>query len=183
MGWHRDRQKVDEYWAMKRILWYTRILHWEPFILYQVRIMVSNLNRFVSAFTATKIPFMYSFSANFESQFPHSCVCERFIYSQDRSTYFLQQNRQIDQFPWKFAVCRYHIFLFIFLCCDITSFCFHFSYWSKNCTVNLRNIFPPKEKQTLKLVAYPSIFYKFNIFFLSGPVLQLLLKVTQHCLK
>ncbi len=24
------------------------------------------------------------------SQFPHSCVCERFIYSQDRSTYFLQ---------------------------------------------------------------------------------------------
>jgi hypothetical protein len=30
------------------------------------------------------------------SQFPHSCVCERFIYSQDWSTYFLQQNRQID---------------------------------------------------------------------------------------
>ncbi len=27
---------------------------------------------------------------------PQSCVCERFIYSQDRSTYFLQQNRQID---------------------------------------------------------------------------------------
>ncbi len=29
-------------------------------------------------------------------QFPHSCVCvgERFIWSQDRSTYFLQQNRQ-----------------------------------------------------------------------------------------
>ncbi len=26
----------------------------------------------------------------------HSCVCERFINSQDRSTYFLQQNRQID---------------------------------------------------------------------------------------
>ncbi len=31
-----------------------------------------------------------------QSQFPHSCVCERFIYSPDRSTYFLQQNRQID---------------------------------------------------------------------------------------
>jgi hypothetical protein len=30
------------------------------------------------------------------SQFPHSCVCEIFIYSQDRSTDFLQQNRQID---------------------------------------------------------------------------------------
>ncbi len=28
-------------------------------------------------------------------QFPHSCVCEPFIYSQDRSTYFL--HRQIDQ--------------------------------------------------------------------------------------
>jgi hypothetical protein len=31
-----------------------------------------------------------------QSQFPHSCVCERFIYSQDRSTHFLQQNRQIN---------------------------------------------------------------------------------------
>ncbi len=31
------------------------------------------------------------------NQFPHSCVCERFIYSQDRSTHiFLQQNKQID---------------------------------------------------------------------------------------
>ncbi len=25
-----------------------------------------------------------------QPKFPHSCVCERFIYSQDRSTYFLQ---------------------------------------------------------------------------------------------
>ncbi len=32
-----------------------------------------------------------------QSQFPHSCVCERFIYSQDRSTYFLQPNWQIDR--------------------------------------------------------------------------------------
>jgi hypothetical protein len=31
-----------------------------------------------------------------QSQFPHSCICERFIYSQDRSTYFLQKNCQID---------------------------------------------------------------------------------------
>ncbi len=31
-----------------------------------------------------------------QPQFPHSCVCERFIYSQDRSTYFLQQNRETD---------------------------------------------------------------------------------------
>jgi hypothetical protein len=31
-----------------------------------------------------------------QSQFPHSCVCGRFIYSPDWSTYFLQQNSQID---------------------------------------------------------------------------------------
>ncbi len=31
-----------------------------------------------------------------QSQFSLWCVCERFIYSQDRSTYFLQQNKQID---------------------------------------------------------------------------------------
>ncbi len=29
-----------------------------------------------------------------QPQFPHSCVYERFTYSQDQSTYFLQQNRQ-----------------------------------------------------------------------------------------
>ncbi len=29
-----------------------------------------------------------------QSQFPYSCVCGRFIYSQDRSTYFLQHKRQ-----------------------------------------------------------------------------------------
>ncbi len=29
-----------------------------------------------------------------QPQFPHSCVFERFIYSQDLSTYFLQQNTQ-----------------------------------------------------------------------------------------
>ncbi len=33
-----------------------------------------------------------------QSQFSHSCVCDRFIYSQDRSTHFivLQQNRQTN---------------------------------------------------------------------------------------
>jgi hypothetical protein len=30
-----------------------------------------------------------------QPQFPHSCVCERFIYSRDRSTYFLEQKRQL----------------------------------------------------------------------------------------
>ncbi len=29
-----------------------------------------------------------------QPQFPHSCVYERFIYSQDQSTYFFQQNSQ-----------------------------------------------------------------------------------------
>jgi hypothetical protein len=29
-----------------------------------------------------------------QPQFPHSCVLERFIYSHDQPTYFLQQNRQ-----------------------------------------------------------------------------------------
>ncbi len=29
-----------------------------------------------------------------QPQFPHSCVFERFLYSQDQSTYFLQQKRQ-----------------------------------------------------------------------------------------
>jgi hypothetical protein len=45
---------------------------------------------------ARKIPFMYSFSGNCEASVPISCVCERFMYSQDQFTYFLQQNRRID---------------------------------------------------------------------------------------
>jgi hypothetical protein len=32
-----------------------------------------------------------------QPQFPHSCVCERFILTQERSSYFLQQNRQTDR--------------------------------------------------------------------------------------
>jgi hypothetical protein len=32
--------------------------------------------------------FLFGGIAQPQSQFPHSCVCERFIYSQDRSTYF-----------------------------------------------------------------------------------------------
>jgi hypothetical protein len=35
--------------------------------------------------------------ARLQPQFLHSCVCERFIYSQDRSTYFLQQKRQLHR--------------------------------------------------------------------------------------
>ncbi len=61
------------------------------------------LSTFSSFCTATKIPFMYSFSARPQSQFPHSCVCERFIYSQDpqdRSTY-LAAAKQTDR-SWKY---------------------------------------------------------------------------------
>ncbi len=42
--------------------------------------------------TATKILFMYFGNLGIsrpQSQFPHSCVCERFLYSQYCSTYFL----------------------------------------------------------------------------------------------
>ncbi len=38
-----------------------------------------------------------------QPQFPHLCVCERFLYSQDRSTYFLQQKRQTHRRNIQFA--------------------------------------------------------------------------------
>jgi hypothetical protein len=66
------------------------------------------------------------------SQFPHSCVCEKFIYSQDWSTYFLPHNRQIDcgntsiahrHLKWKLGL----------LCCGATPFLgifvLNFRYW------------------------------------------------------
>jgi hypothetical protein len=51
-----------------------------------------------SIHTATKIPFTYSFSGNCAASvaISHSCVCSRFTYSQDLSTSYLQQNKQID---------------------------------------------------------------------------------------
>ncbi len=56
-------------------------------------------------YTATAIPFKYSFSGNCAASatVPHSCVCERFIYSQDQSTYFLQQKRQTHRGNIKIA--------------------------------------------------------------------------------
>ncbi len=68
-------------------------------LLYRVQQTQKSRLVYISS-TATKIPFMY-FCIPFlgiarpQSQFPHSCVCGRFIYSQDRSAYFLQQYRQI----------------------------------------------------------------------------------------
>ncbi len=51
-----------------------------------------------SVHTAKKIPFLYSFSGNCAVSVPKKCPhSERFIHCQDRSTYFLQQNRQIDR--------------------------------------------------------------------------------------
>jgi hypothetical protein len=51
-------------------------------------------------YTATKITFMYRIPflgiARPQSQFPHSCVCEQFGYSQHRSTY-LAAAEQTDQ--------------------------------------------------------------------------------------
>ncbi len=62
-----------------------------------------------------------------KSQFLHSCVCERFIYSQDQSTYFLQQAihckkcrrtfRRIPSWCWKNTISTIfllssHVFFF-----------------------------------------------------------------------
>jgi hypothetical protein len=53
-----------------------------------------------STCTSTKKPiymFLFWELVKPQSQFPYSCVCERLIYFQDQTTYFLQQNRQINR--------------------------------------------------------------------------------------
>ncbi len=60
---------------------------------------------FQSFHTVRKIPFMYCISllgiARLQSKFPHSLVCERFIYSQERSTCF-PAAKQADR-SWKYT--------------------------------------------------------------------------------
>ncbi len=70
-------------------LLFTRTIHAKPPIIPS------------SSYTATKIPFIFWELRRLQTKFPHSCVCERFIYSQDLSTYFLQQNRQINRGIYK----------------------------------------------------------------------------------
>ena len=65
-----------------------------------------NFGNFLRRIAAGAITFLYALQPQFrlyipflgiarpQPQFPHSCIFERFIYSQDQFTYFLQQNRQ-----------------------------------------------------------------------------------------
>jgi hypothetical protein len=59
----------------------------------------------IIVYTVTKIPICIPRKgiARPPSQIPHSCVCERSIYSQDRSTYF-PAAEQADR-SWEFVNC------------------------------------------------------------------------------
>ncbi len=61
-----------------------------------------------------------------QSQFPHSWVCERFIYSEDRSTYFLQQNRQIDH--GNILIAHRHMNLGLWPCTSISRNIYFFEF-------------------------------------------------------
>ncbi len=86
-------------------------------------------------YTARKFHLCISFLgiARPQPQFQHSCVWERFILSQDRSTYFLQQNRQTDRentvyksltdtWIWKLGL-RPRYFFSGNICFEISVFC------------------------------------------------------------
>ncbi len=49
----------------------------------------------------------YSAAGKYVDQFPHSCVCERFMYSRDRSAYSAA-GKYVDQFPHS-CVCELFI--------------------------------------------------------------------------
>jgi hypothetical protein len=57
----------------------------------------------INRYTATAIPFYIPFLgiARPQPQFPHSCVLERFIYSQDQSTYVFPPAEQADP-SWEY---------------------------------------------------------------------------------
>jgi hypothetical protein len=62
--------------------------------------LILNLNKIATLQGKSHLCIPFLGIARPQSQFPHSCVCERFIYSQDRSTYF-PAAEQADQ-SWKY---------------------------------------------------------------------------------
>jgi hypothetical protein len=111
-----------------------------------------------------------------QPQFPHSCVCERFIYSQDRSTYFLQQKRQThrgnipgnsltDTGMWKLGLRPRYSFSGN-ICFKFSAFCLcsvlHFSVQkSKLILMNLAVKLEPiqKKKRSLAYIAMHLFFF------------------------
>ncbi len=69
-----------------------------PAVLYKIPELLRK------TYTTMKIPIMYSFSGIVrpQAQFPHSCVCEQFIYSQDRSTYLAAA--QLTDRSWNYCI-------------------------------------------------------------------------------
>ncbi len=62
--------------------------HWCPMVIVKCPYTLQRQFRLYIPFLGIARP---------QPQFPHSCVLERFIYFQDQSTYFLQQNRQTQR--------------------------------------------------------------------------------------